>query len=151
MDKRGTPVRPLKKREQKEVDKCLEKDQKISYGSWTLDEQNRFVEAVRKHGKNWKLIESEVGTRTRPLISSYAQNLRRALKKFGSKHPYYDLLTILDPPLRRGQYLGKELKDDFEWSEDDTELFKQAVRKVGRDWPKVHSILKKKSNNKRTL
>ena len=33
-------------------------------GRWTLTEHLRFLEALKLHGKNWKLIEDHIGTRT---------------------------------------------------------------------------------------
>jgi len=38
----------------------------ISFGRWTKEEHKRFIKAVKKFGKNWKLIEKYVKTRSGP-------------------------------------------------------------------------------------
>ncbi|CAM9634355.1 unnamed protein product, partial [Sphacelaria rigidula] len=33
-------------------------------GRWTTNEHTRFVDATRLHGKNWKIVQQYVPTRT---------------------------------------------------------------------------------------
>jgi SHAQKYF class myb-like DNA-binding protein len=50
-------------------------------GRWTKEEHNRFVEAIRAHGKNWKKVEEAVGTRSGAQIRSHAQKHFLKLEK----------------------------------------------------------------------
>lgn len=42
-------------------------------GRWTKEEHERFVEGIRRFGKNWKKVEEFVGTRNGAQIRSHAQ------------------------------------------------------------------------------
>ena len=62
---------------------------------WSADEHSRFLEGLRLYGKNWKKVTDHVGTRTRPLIASHAQQFRNKARK----HPGIegaDLLEMLE-------------------------------------------------------
>eukprot|EP00826_Nyctotherus_ovalis_P017570 TRINITY_DN1517_c0_g1_i24.p1 TRINITY_DN1517_c0_g1~~TRINITY_DN1517_c0_g1_i24.p1 ORF type:complete len:301 (-),score=36.01 TRINITY_DN1517_c0_g1_i24:87-989(-) len=47
--------------------------EKKAHGRWTEGEKKAFVEAVWLYGKNWKKVESYVGTRSGTQIRSHAQ------------------------------------------------------------------------------
>eukprot|EP00826_Nyctotherus_ovalis_P038558 TRINITY_DN361_c0_g1_i10.p1 TRINITY_DN361_c0_g1~~TRINITY_DN361_c0_g1_i10.p1 ORF type:complete len:205 (+),score=40.23 TRINITY_DN361_c0_g1_i10:78-692(+) len=42
-------------------------------GRWTKDERARFVEGLKRYGKNWKKVEVFVGTRSATQVRSHAQ------------------------------------------------------------------------------
>ena len=70
-----------------------DKKPEIRGGPWGIDEQNKFMEAVRTHGKDWNKITEFVGTRDRRQIASFSQQFR---KKNKGKHD--DLIAILEGP-----------------------------------------------------
>eukprot|EP00331_Platyophrya_macrostoma_P003776 CAMPEP_0176431040 /NCGR_PEP_ID=MMETSP0127-20121128/14592_1 /TAXON_ID=938130 /ORGANISM="Platyophrya macrostoma, Strain WH" /LENGTH=246 /DNA_ID=CAMNT_0017813005 /DNA_START=35 /DNA_END=775 /DNA_ORIENTATION=- len=54
---------------------------KQSNGRWTKEEHQRFVEAIKNYGKNWKKVEEFVGTRSGAQIRSHAQKFFLRLEK----------------------------------------------------------------------
>ena len=42
-------------------------------GRWTDDEHRRFLEGLKMYGKDWRMIEEHIGTRTCSQIRSHAQ------------------------------------------------------------------------------
>jgi SHAQKYF class myb-like DNA-binding protein len=42
-------------------------------GRWTLDEHQRFIEAILKYGNEWKMVQKQVGTRSSSQARSHAQ------------------------------------------------------------------------------
>lgn len=55
-------------------------------GRWTKEEHQRFIEGVKKFGKNWKQVEEYVGTRTGAQVRSHAQKFFNKLEKEQSLH-----------------------------------------------------------------
>lgn len=58
-----------------------EDDDQSTMGRWTKEEHNKFVDGLRKYGKNWKLIEDYVNTRSGSQIRSHAQKFFSRLEK----------------------------------------------------------------------
>eukprot|EP01017_Pseudomicrothorax_dubius_P049402 TRINITY_DN9183_c0_g2_i1.p1 TRINITY_DN9183_c0_g2~~TRINITY_DN9183_c0_g2_i1.p1 ORF type:complete len:232 (-),score=46.79 TRINITY_DN9183_c0_g2_i1:60-755(-) len=52
-----------------------------SAGRWTKEEHQRFVEALKLYGKNWKKVEEFVGTRTGAQVRSHAQKFFNRLQR----------------------------------------------------------------------
>jgi SHAQKYF class myb-like DNA-binding protein len=50
-------------------------------GRWTIEEHERFIEGVFKHGNNWKGISEVIKTRTCPQARSHGQKFFTKLKK----------------------------------------------------------------------
>ena len=56
---------------------------KISHssGRWTKEEHQKFIEGLKKFGKNWKQVEEYVGTRNGAQIRSHAQKFFNRLER----------------------------------------------------------------------
>lgn len=50
-------------------------------GRWTKEEHDKFVDGLKKYGKNWKLIEDFVDTRSGSQIRSHAQKFFSRIEK----------------------------------------------------------------------
>mmetsp|Transcript_2335 Transcript_2335/g.3513 ORF Transcript_2335/g.3513 Transcript_2335/m.3513 type:complete len:99 (+) Transcript_2335:190-486(+) len=51
-------------------------------GRWTNEEHQRFLHALKLHGKDWELIEKHIGSRDIGNIRSHAQKFLVRLLKF---------------------------------------------------------------------
>lgn len=49
-------------------------------GRWKTDEHIQFLEGIKKHGKNWKLVEQHVPSRSGPQIRSHAQKFFKRIQ-----------------------------------------------------------------------
>jgi SHAQKYF class myb-like DNA-binding protein len=59
----------------------LKSESEVSNGRWTKEEHERFVDAIKQHGKNWKKVEETVATRTGAQIRSHAQKFFLKVEK----------------------------------------------------------------------
>ena len=53
---------------------------------WSDDEHERFLEAIRLHGKNWSEITRHIGSRPRQSVYSHAQKFRKRVLKEPTLH-----------------------------------------------------------------
>merc|ERR1712137_1391202 len=60
---------------------------------WSASQHSRFIQALHKHGRQWKLISQELGTHTSSQVRSHAQKYFQKLQKLGMGH--------LIPPARQ--------------------------------------------------
>jgi SHAQKYF class myb-like DNA-binding protein len=63
------------------VSESLKNDTQFSNGRWTKEEHQRFIDAIKLHGKNWKKVEEYVATRNGPQVRSHAQKFFLKLEK----------------------------------------------------------------------
>lgn len=53
-------------------------------GRWNKEEHDKFIEAIKKYGKDWKQVEQHIESRTGAQIRSHAQKFfNRLIKKYG--------------------------------------------------------------------
>ena len=57
-----------------------------SSGRWTKEEHQRFIEALKRFGKDWKKVEDFVETRNSAQIRSHAQKFFNRLQREYSQH-----------------------------------------------------------------
>jgi SHAQKYF class myb-like DNA-binding protein len=57
------------------------KSSQKSAGRWTKEEHQRFIDGLRKFGKNWKQVEEYVATRNGAQIRSHAQKFFNRLER----------------------------------------------------------------------
>lgn len=74
-----------------------------STGRWTQKEHVLFIEGLKIYGKNWKKVESFIGTRTGTQIRSHAQKFfNRIRKEFNTEDPSkYVIDNMGDENIRR--------------------------------------------------
>jgi SHAQKYF class myb-like DNA-binding protein len=107
-------------------------DSKLN-GRWGKLEHNRFVEGLKKFGKNWKKVEEHVGTRTGAQIRSHAQKFFNKLQK----------------EVKLGEENDLENKDENGSMTQKTLEQKELVRKLRSTTSKVkRNTLEQQSTNK---
>ena len=53
----------------------------LKAGRWTIEEHKRFVDAIIKHGNNWKMVQECIGSRSCSQARSHAQKFFLKLKR----------------------------------------------------------------------
>lgn len=75
----------------------LQPSTKKTFGRWTKEEHQRFIEGLKLFGKNWKKVEEHVGTRNGAQIRSHAQKFFNRLdKELKKKDIHGDSMSDLD-------------------------------------------------------
>ena len=59
----------------------LQPQNKKTFGRWTKEEHQRFIDGLKLYGKNWKKVEEHVSTRNGAQIRSHAQKFFNRLDK----------------------------------------------------------------------
>lgn len=111
-----------------------------STGRWTHKEHVLFIEGLKIYGKNWKKVESYIGTRTGTQIRSHAQKFfNRIRKEFSTEDPSkYVIDNMGDDDIRRivREHCGDDVSnsnDGKDFSSDTPEvLFSISKEKMGK-------------------
>lgn len=69
--------------------------QSTTNGRWTTEEHDRFIEGLKKYGKNWNMVSAFVGTRKSDQTRSHAQKFLKRLLKQNDKTEDRDQLMHL--------------------------------------------------------
>uniref|UniRef100_A0A251V529 Putative myb domain, plant, Homeodomain-like protein n=1 Tax=Helianthus annuus TaxID=4232 RepID=A0A251V529_HELAN len=67
---------------------------------WTEEEHNRFLEALKLHGRAWRRIEEHVGTKTVVQIRSHAQKFFSKVVRESTSGDASEVKPIEIPPPR---------------------------------------------------
>lgn len=112
-----------------------------STGRWTQKEHILFIEGLKIYGKNWKKVESYIGTRTGTQIRSHAQKFfNRIRKEFSTEDPSkYVIDNMGDESIRR--IVLEHWGDDVSISNDEKDF--------SSDTPEVLFSITKEKTNKR--
>ena len=90
---------------------------------WQKSEKERFFEGLRKHGTDWKKVAEVVRNKTKwNCYMLWMCVVRRV--HLGKPHPHADLIRSLSK--RHGW-----------WTIEEHNLFREAVKKYGRDAEKI--------------
>ncbi|CDW80903.1 myb-like dna-binding shaqkyf class family protein [Stylonychia lemnae] len=57
------------------------KQQRLSFGRWSNEEHDKFIDALRTYGKNWRMVFESLNSRSEQQIRSHAQKFFNKLKK----------------------------------------------------------------------
>ena len=60
---------------------------RILKGEWSEEENRRFIDALRKFGKNFDQITETIGTKTLKQVKGYARNLMKRVEVKRGKAP----------------------------------------------------------------
>ncbi len=77
------PIVELKKKIKKLKKSKNRVDERFTAGRWTLEEHQRFIEAILLYSNDWKKIENYIGTRNSAQARSHAQKFFEKMKLAG--------------------------------------------------------------------
>ena len=112
-----------------------------STGRWTHKEHILFTEGLKIYGKNWKKVESYIGTRTGTQIRSHAQKFfNRVKKEFNTEDPSkYVVDHMKDESMRK--IVLEHCGDDISISNEEKDF--------SSDTPEVLFRITKEKNSKK--
>jgi len=127
-------------------------------GHWNNHEHKLFLAGIERYGRQWRDISNLIKTRTPSQVRSHAQ------KHFSKDPDLKERSTRRSPkearPMKRQRFTRSEVvshdnttsKGEFDhnfsgirqgrWLEKEHDLFVEGVKKFGRDWRKVSTVVK---------
>eukprot|EP00347_Sterkiella_histriomuscorum_P019402 403341762 len=90
--------------------------QNFNQGRWTKQEHCRFLEALKKHGRNWRKVQQHVQTRSSTQARSHAQKFFVKIERKGQKVEEFikqlDVTNIEDMPDEMIGFDGEDEAND---------------------------------------
>ena len=125
----------LKKRRQAKLESKAEKSRAFKSVSrsklhWNSKEHQACMEAIKKHGPNYNLIEKAVKTRSHYSIKHY---IVKRLKSIKMNHPDYHILRVF------------KRRSGIQWTSKETDLLIKAIKKYGKDYKMFTNAVKTKT------
>jgi len=113
-----------------------------STGRWTHKEHILFIEGLKIYGKNWKKVESYIGTRTGTQIRSHAQKFFNRIKKeYSTEDPSKFVIdNMTDETIKK--IVLEHCGDDISISNEEKDF--------SEDTPEVLFMITKDKGNKRS-
>ena len=101
---------------------------------WNEEENSKFLEAVKVHGRDWMQVAQLVGSKNNQQCSQHGLYLLRKFKE----NPALDHDNL--------SKLLKQSKIKY-WTEDEDERFCDALRIHGKDWGKIEELVATRTKN----
>lgn len=79
VESKSEKTQPIRKENDYQINDA---ENNYNSGRWTDEEHERFLEALRIHGKDWEKIQKYVGTRDGVHIRSHAQKFLKKLMRY---------------------------------------------------------------------
>lgn len=89
-------------------------------GRWTSEEHKKFIEALKKYGKQWKKVEEYIQTRSGAQIRSHAQKYFLKIQKEYPDQDSFEVFQTKTPEfLETTIFMKKKDSDDMSSDEDE--------------------------------